>query len=262
MIEKKLILCGILAIIIGIAAIVPLEFFMTEAQATTPQNKPWFNLNAPYAYWTANTIRAPGNTTFTEAYYLALEVTTNPDSIKTLPNSRIEFYQIQVYSDQESIENWTYVVAANCTGTFNPYNTWLNGLHNYFNNSIGFASYNTLMFIPNFNGKLAAPLQTNIHDNYAVFALQGINMTGSWIAQMQDQTGAIENAHTISIDICRVGYITLEDNSTITTPADNSIIQHIELTPYNGGLLYNTVIPQNQLAQTNLLDPPITQKNP
>ena len=48
MIEKKLILCGILAIAIGIATIVPLEYMMAaQAQEIPLQDKPWFNLNIP-----------------------------------------------------------------------------------------------------------------------------------------------------------------------------------------------------------------------
>ncbi len=280
MIEKKLILCGILAIAIGIASIVPLEFFMSGgAQASTSQENPWFNLSVPYAYWIADTTTKPGNTTFAEAYYVELKVTTNADAIKTLPNSRIEFYQIQVYSDQGSIQNWTYFIGANCTGSINPYNTWLNGLQTYFNNNNtlttgsqaitqqqyfnnSFPTYNYFLFLPNFNGKLATPAKSDIHENYTVFALQGINMTSSWIDIQREQTGNIENAHTISIDIRRLGYITIEANSTITTPADNTIIQHIELTPYNGGFLYNTMIPQDQLSQTNLGSPFNTQTKP
>ena len=50
-IEKKLILCSILAITIGIATIIPLEYLMNaEIVAAAPNAEPWFNVNVPYTY--------------------------------------------------------------------------------------------------------------------------------------------------------------------------------------------------------------------
>ena len=52
--EKKVITLSVIALMIGIATIVPLAFFMS-ARAETVFDKPWFNFNVPYAYLKANT---------------------------------------------------------------------------------------------------------------------------------------------------------------------------------------------------------------
>jgi hypothetical protein len=49
-IEKKLILCSIIAISIGIAAVAPVAYFMNTPQASAQTiDNPWFNLNLSYA---------------------------------------------------------------------------------------------------------------------------------------------------------------------------------------------------------------------
>jgi hypothetical protein len=311
MIEKKLVLCAILAITMGIATIVPLEYFMS-AQAQTQTNsqiaydKPWFNVNIPYAYYTGNaTNNQNGVISNGEGYYIALNITTNPEAMKTLPDSRLEYYQIQVYSDQGPIENFTYVICTNCTGSTNPYITL--PYANYFNagdffndslTAISIVPAREWVFLPNFNGTLpASHVDWQSDTNYTLTSegqaissisesfwngilIQGINMTNippeqqgqqtpngatnqssnmmyipMWI-QLQ-QVSNIQNAHSLYVDISRIGYVTMNDNSTTATQADNSIIQHVELTPYQDGFLYNTVIPQEKLAQTNLEAPTI-----
>jgi hypothetical protein len=256
----------------------------TQANAQT-LDKPWFNVNVPYAYYTANaTNNQNGVISYGEGYYIALEITTNPDSMKMLPNARMEYYQIQVYSDQGSIENFTYVISANCIGTTNPYTSYTYAFANYFNSGdIAYGNLTDLtlptkewVFLPNFNGSLPATNQpswqsstsyTLISKGQAIsgisesfsngLLIQGINMTSTdpYLNHQLQQISNIQNAHTISIDISRIGYVTMEGNSTTVTPTDSNVIQHIELTQYQGGFLYNTIIPQDQLSQTNLEDP-------
>lgn len=278
MIEKKLILCSILAIAIGIATIVPVEYFTSTNTQVNAQtlDQPWFNVNIPYGYWTANaTNDQNGKITYGEGYYIALNITTNPEAI-TLSNGRIEYYQIQVYSDLGQIANFTFFISANCTGTTNPYETFTYSFQNYLNTS---ATDNQFVFFSNFNGTLPTTAQgisqiDGIDNSYTLtakdqaisgfgdsfsngLAIQGINMTGTYMEQQLQQISNIQNAHTVYVDISRIGYITMDANSTTATPANTSIIQHVELTPYNGGFLYNTLIPQDQLAQTNLEAPTI-----
>jgi len=287
MIEKKLILCGILAVAIGIATVVPMEYLMsaqTQANAEVTFDKPWFNVNIPYAFWTVTVNVQKGTISYGEDYYIALNITTNPDVMKTLPDGRLEYYQIKVYSDLGSIENFTYVICANSTGSTNPYITLTYTLENYFNAGDGFnASLATnnvsavdreFIFFPNFNGSLPATNQaisqigtsytltsqdqaiSSIAESINGIAVQGINMTGSSIMDQQLKLFYnIQDAQKIYIDISRIGYVTMDGDFTIVTPAENSIVQQVVLTPYPGGFLYNTVIPQKQLAQTNLLAP-------
>jgi hypothetical protein len=289
MIEKKLILFGILAIAIGIATVVPMEYLMaaqTQAKAETTTT-PWFNINMPYAYYIANETNNGASISYGEGYYIALQITTNPDAMKTLPDARMEYYLIQVYSDQGPIENFTYVISANCTGTVNPYIQLGYSFENYFNAGDFvnaslppdiFNENKVFLFLPNFNGTLPAtdqtwqaePTYTLTAKNQAISGLsesfwngqlvQGINMTStnntinSIMNQQFEQLQDIQSAHSITINISRIGYVTVDGNSTTATSA-SGLIQQIQLTPYNGGFLYNTIIPQDQLSETNLQSP-------
>jgi hypothetical protein len=289
MIEKKLILCGILAIAIGIATIVPVEYLMAaQAQANAQTtDKSWFNVNVPYAYYIANETNNGESTSYGEGYYIALQITTNPDAINPLPDARMEYYLIQVYSDQGPIENFTYVISANCTGTVNPYiqlgYTFENYLNagDFVNTSLPpniFNENKVFLFLPSFNGTLPStdhtwqgePTYTLTAKSQAISGLsesfwngqliQGINMTStdstinSIMNQQSEQLQDIQSAHSITISISRIGYVTIDGNSTTATQA-SGVIQQIQLTPYKGGFLYNTIVPQDQLSQTNLQSP-------
>ena len=288
MVEKKVVLCAVLAIAIGIATVIPMEYLMAaQGQANAQQTygtygNPWFNVTVPYAYYIANETNNGTSISYGEGYYIALQITTNPDAINPLPDARMEYYLIQVYSDQGPIENFTYAISANCTGTVNPY-ILLDSFYNFYVNASLppnlFNDNNVCLFLPNFNGTLPAttdniwpgePSYTLTAKNQAISGLsesfwngqfiRGINMTStnsivnSITNQQLEQIQDIQNAQSITISISRIGYVTVDGNSITATPA-SGVIQQIQLTPYNGGFLYNTIIPQDQLSQTNLQSP-------
>ncbi len=58
MIEKKLVLCSILAIAIGIATILPLAFSMSKFTAEPANDAPWFNAEMPLRLLFCNQFRA------------------------------------------------------------------------------------------------------------------------------------------------------------------------------------------------------------
>ncbi|NLF88115.1 hypothetical protein GX563_04745, partial [Candidatus Bathyarchaeota archaeon] len=72
-IEKKLILCSILAISIGIAAIIPLQYLMnTKTASALPNVEPWFNPNIEYAYCNPNESGGNGTSSWNGAYIQAV----------------------------------------------------------------------------------------------------------------------------------------------------------------------------------------------
>ena len=76
-IEKRLILFSILAITIGIATIVPLEYIMTgetQAAASLTDIHPWFNVNVPYAYCNPNVSGGNNTSSWTGA---SIEIVAN-----------------------------------------------------------------------------------------------------------------------------------------------------------------------------------------
>jgi hypothetical protein len=101
-IEKKLILCSVLAISIGIAAIVPLAYVMgniSTAKAQINEATPWFNIDVPYATYTANLTEGPigyGNysetaTTYAIFHDIKYNATVNPTASPNLEGARADF---------------------------------------------------------------------------------------------------------------------------------------------------------------------------
>jgi len=233
MIEKNLILGGILAITIGIATIVPLEYFMSAGAQASTQDKPWFNLNVPYAYWTTYST----SSSYDASYLIALNCTVNANTIGQHTDARIEYYEISVYSDQGPITNFTYYLSANTTGAVNPATSFYFEQANWFNTTTT-------------GGDMIVNLDS-------IIPLNDIGGSIFWNAEPNNSTNAsfpqhalnIENAHTIYIDTYRLGYVTFDANSTVVTLADNSITQHIELTKTSNGFLYNSGVSPSQLPK-------------
>jgi hypothetical protein len=59
----------------------------------------------------------------------------------------------------------------------------------------------------------------------------------------------------ISLSVVRMGWITIEGNSTQTQLYFNETVKHVELSKYQNGYLYNILFSQNELAQIDPLDP-------
>jgi hypothetical protein len=229
-IEKRLIACSILAIAIGIATIVPLEYMMgAEAQvnAELPKVEPWFNVNVTYAYCNPNQNGGNNTMTFDGAMIQAVaNFTVTPNALKDA-DAQIEYYQFAVSSDQGPIVNMGYyiVIEANqdiVTG-IGPGITFANGLT--YNGpatnggqAINYAEWNssyTLGFVSDY-----------------IFSTNG-NDTPQAVT-------ALRNAQTLYIDVSKVCTVTVNGNVTVTTPASHDILQHIELTKIGSEFVYGT----------------------
>ncbi len=224
-IEKKLIICSILAITIGIATIAPLAYFMSPATAQITDDKPWFNLNISYATCKVATQSSQN----TAIYSIASNYTINSDAVDTQVGSRLEYYRIQIYSDQGQLVNETQYIAVNCTEFLDP-TTIQFAREGWFNTTGIIVSLGT--FAANFNGTLQ----------------EGNNGGSTWfgysdIGETSQQIENIQNAQTIYIDVHRLGYITCNGNSTVATFAGDEIIQHLELTKNGDQFIYGTEPP-------------------
>jgi hypothetical protein len=217
-IEKKLIACSILAIAIGIATVVPLAFLMTPTSASAQiTDDPWFNLNINYATCEAKTVFSSN---LSAMYSYTYNYTTNPNAIDTQNGARIEYFRIQIYSDQGQLVNQIVALAANCTENINPIEVQF-ARQDWFNTSNVQGS--AIDFAPNFNGALPADIGYSAH---------------CFTTEQQEQIEKIQNAQTIYIDICRVGYITYTGNDTVVSFANNEVAQHYELTKTGNGFSY------------------------
>ncbi len=229
--EKKLIAYCLAAIMVGVAAVSPLLFLMSgTASAQTEVDKPWFNLGLPYASCQA----ATDGSTYGFSYTFGEGYTVNSDAVNTQIGGRLEYYRVQMYSDQGQIRNTTIYIGANCTDNidFNEFN-FARG--NWFNVSNGVGSTGT--FVNNFNGTLSSNI---------------LGITGGRIAANASETAAIEqeaveqvqnvlNAQTIYFDVHRVCCVSFNSNSTVVTLPNDEVIQHIELTKSGNQFVYGTI---------------------
>ena len=269
MIEKKLILCGILAITIGIAIIVPMEYLMAaqahennhtvqaQANAEIQANvqatyAPWFNVNVPYIY--VNLDQSGGNDTMTWDGVMiqgVLNFTFTPEALAlNNTDARIEFYQLQVSSDQGPILNITYSIAVTkeeinvpgipggvysaITGSGDNSFTFADGTTYNATEILGTSDCGGGMVLADFPGSPIQNYTCAVLSDYIV-SYNGNNAPAA-IAELR-------NAQTLSIDVSRICSVSFEGNATTattTTLASNQVLQHIVLTKAGNGFVYGT----------------------
>jgi hypothetical protein len=228
--EKKLIAFSILAIALGVATILPLEYIMgseVRANAALPKIEPLFNVNIPYAICNLN--KTSSNATMT-LYGANIQVVANitlaPNALKDA-DAQIEYYQFAVSSDQGPILNLGYYILM---FKHSEDITFTSG-----DGTIGFA-----------NGLIYKGLACNAgHSiNAKAYPLKFImGMVGAYIfgTNANDVPQAVtdlRNAQTLYVDVSKVCTVTVSGNVTVTTPASTEVLQHIELTKTDTGFVY------------------------
>ncbi len=250
--EKKLIAYSAIALLIGVASIAPLLFLMSgTAKAETTLNKPWFNLNVPYAYLEAGNgslEMSPGPTNFTiqnvdrpnfeyERSMVVVNFTLNVD-LKNEPDDRSEYFQIQIDSDKGPIENITY--------SFGSYGASIASAEFLKPENFHFDRSNW------FDSNVTAGALYMLHNFSYTSQLWPIGQSGSGTIGHSSSSkiaSAIKEANTIFITVHRLGWVTFSGNSTVVTLSDNGVVAQIQLNKFGNGFLYNTLIPEDTLSQ-------------
>ncbi|MGA3060109.1 MAG: hypothetical protein ABSD92_07025 [Candidatus Bathyarchaeia archaeon] len=250
MVEKKVILCAILAIALGIATIVPLEYMMAAqaqansqtAEAQTKANavanvqatiEPLSNINVTYAYCNPNNMSSNDIVTLYGAELAAVvNFTLTPGALGNA-DAQIEYYQFAVSSDQGPILNMSYylVEAKNeniVTGIGGPEGT------------INFANGLTYNGPASSNGQ---GINLNVWDGNYTMGYVG-DLIGSDPNNPPQAAAELRNATTLYIDVTKTYTVTVSGNVTVTTPASNQVLQHIVLTNLGNGLgfVYGTYV--------------------
>jgi hypothetical protein len=251
-IEKKLIACSILALIIGIASIAPLLFLMSAKAETAP--KPWFNLDVPYAYVTANfTENLDGYDVYNYYRALVLNFTLNPEAENEISDAQFEYYEFQLYTDKEQLGNFSYFVGTNRTNSFTfdvesfhfmrdnwfDSNTTGGGMFTYYWNASNPPDLSTISSVVS---SYISPTGQDTSDNLRY------NEAPRMVA-------ALREAETLFIDVRKTGLVTFNGNSTLVTLSGNEFFQHLELKKYGDGFLYNALFPEDQLSRIDLFHP-------
>lgn len=246
MVEKKVILCAILAIALGIATIVPLEYMMAAqaqansqtAEAQTKANavanvqatiEPLSNINVTYAYCNPNNMSSNDIVTLYGAELAAVvNFTLTPGALGNA-DAQIEYYQFAVSSDQGPILNMSYylVEAKNeniVTGIGGPEGT------------INFANGLTYNGPASSNGQ---GINLNVWDGNYTMGYVG-DLIGSDPNNPPQAAAELRNATTLYIDVTKTYTVTVSGNVTVTTPASNQVLQHIVQTKAGNGFVYGT----------------------
>ena len=248
-IERKLIAYSAIALMIGVASIVPLVFLMSARAETTP--KPWFNINVPYAYMKTNYTKDLGLDVYSYWHSIVLNFTLNPEAENEISDARFEYFEFQIYTDKEPIGNTSYYVGTNRTSTFE---FEAESFHFMRDDRFDSNTSSGGWFAPHLNtsGLAETLIGGSVYNSPA-----GQNEAPKTVT-------VIREAEVIFIDVRRIGFVTFNGNSTLVTLSGDDVIQHIELKKFGDGFLYNALLPEDQLSQINLLAPlkSLNQQNP
>jgi hypothetical protein len=260
-IEKKLIACSILALIIGVSSVFPLAFLMSKTAKAETGPEPWFSVDIPYAYWVTKDgllddfyEHFPGfgdaneTNSVSEQHHILLNFTLNIDTTKQ-PIDGLEYYQIDVRSDKEYIEtkHWAFGTNISLLTDF------------YFKRDEWF---DTDTFNPMKDGGGGGGTIQNWTSGVSVLWPGG----GSSCATIGHSkvVSALREAETVTISLYRIGWVTFSGDSAEVVLANNELVDQIQLEKYGEeGWLYNDLIPDDELATVDLLRPvPFEELNP
>jgi len=243
MVEKKLIASSILAIAIGIAAIVPLEYMMAvqaqenaqQANTALPKVEPLLNsVNViTYAYCNPNKITGNDTTTLYGAnIQVVANFTLNVDALDDA-DAQIEYYKFAVSSDEGPILNMGYYIVVD----FNSYSiTSIGGPEG----TVTFA--NGLTFKgPRGEGQDidygcgGQGINYEVWESGYAMGLVSKYIFGTNPNDLPQVVTKLRNAQTLYIDVSKICTVTVKGNVTVTTPATDQVLQHIELTNMGSG---------------------------
>jgi len=251
-IEKKLIAYSAIALIIGVASIMPLMFLMSAKAEATP--KSWFTLNVPYAYVKANfTENLNGTDVYEYMRAFVFNFTLNVETENEISDARFEYYELQLYTDKEQLGNVTIFVGTNRTNSFTldpeSFRLTLATADDWFDSNTTGGG----VFTPYWN-KSSPPDFSSIYSGVSGY----VGPTGHFASSQNEpvkMAAALSEAETFFVDIRKIGLVTFNGNSTSFTLPENKFIQHLELKKYGDGFLYNGLFSEDQLAQIDLLHP-------
>ena len=235
-IEKKLIAYSAIALMVGVASIVPLVFLMSAKAEITPEEQPQFSVDVPYAYianywdnsietnrtaslWALN--ENPNNVKM--LFTIALNATPNFDPQTVAQDAIFEIYQVEIVSDKGSVGNVTYSVYANCNSSKLPQDF-------YFHRDQWFDANST-------------------KDSFVMYwTINGTSVTFK-MGHGLDWDRSLGEPETLSIKVRRQGWVILNNNSTTAYLADPEVILQIQLEKFGDGFLYNNLVPEDELSK-------------
>jgi hypothetical protein len=216
--EKKIIAICMCALAIGLATALPLTHF-TPRIATAQNNDPLFDLRVDYVYFYA---------TADDDYYqcktvIGIEPLINIDAFNQQAGTRIEYFVITYYTDEQQLAKQLYYIGANSSYIENTETLMNLGRNELLDEDL---------LRLNSGGVYLFDIPYILSNNSSLGVWQSadgksVSIDEKYLAILE----AIENKQTIYMDITRVGYTTFDGNDIVLTIINNPVvIQHIEMT--------------------------------
>lgn len=257
-IEKKLILCSILAVAIGIAAIIPLQYLMNaETASALPDVKPWFDVNVDYAE--CNPYEA-GNGTATwdgATIQAVVNFTLTADAMESDVDQQVEYYRFTVSTEQGPICDMGYYIAESKTtnadiaaakaGNFSGVSLNMNDTITFKNglscNPPEISAGGVTSWSASWSGQTLSWTGDKAPSN--IYGVPYMRLTASYNEDsmypvLPPTIDQLRNAQTLSIDVSKICTVTVKGDVAVTTTADPTVLQHIELTKTDNGFVYGT----------------------
>jgi hypothetical protein len=212
---------------------------------------PKFDVDVAYAY-----VGKGKSTPYTDFDYVVMYPITLYPSIVCLNfthistqtrqqyDAEIEVFLIEIASKTGRVENFTYFVGTNYSPRFSNI-TSLSSLTAHIDDLIDTRTVNKGGGGFGFNWTLNKSFLKYRIGSYGSYSNKPSEL-GLWKAG---------EPTAISVNISRIGSISLKDDSVTTTSAISKNIVHVNLEKSGDGFLYNELIPEDKLAQTDLFYP-------
>ncbi|MGD2066907.1 MAG: hypothetical protein PVI43_07065 [Candidatus Bathyarchaeota archaeon] len=258
--EKKLIACSIIALFIGVSSVLPLTFLMSAPVQAETGPEPWFSFEMPYAYWVTydgplknSPYQIPSSemtldNSVSDELLMALNFTLTADTTEQEADAQLEFYRMDMSSDQGFMESHYWVLGTNIDSSFN-----ISSLMTDFNfKRSEWFDTDTFDFMRGGGG--GGLLRPNWVSGVSVLWSGGGKGSGTIPGSGTYSTvSTLRTAETITITAYRVGFVTFSGNTTVVTLSNNELLSQIQLERYGEeGWLYNNLIPDEELATVDL----------
>jgi len=228
--DKKLIAYSLIAVILGVATIVPLGFFLT----TQLDKEPQFNIDIPYAYidnyWDNDTSKIDSNYGWVYGIIIETQPKNNlkefPFNIFPYADAIAEYYKIEVSSEKGSIGNFSYSV--------DEYT--IDALRSGFR-------FERDIFL------------RNEPQNYGTAGKVNGTSIGYINGATQNLDTSLGKPDSLTLTVRREGWAVLKNNATTVHLADSEVIVQLEFEKYGAGFLSNQLFTQDQMSRINPVMP-------
>lgn len=250
--STKLVLCSILALIIGIASVIPVALYMYEqsnkpmvdAEAILGDQTPLnFNLTYVYIgdYWNNNSNINDGN--YGWKYHINYR-TTPIINVNDFP-VRQSFAAYEYFTLEVSTENGVVATLGFDSHVYSQ--TYLD-----YNSSTDLSFGTQQWFTSNSTNRMRSA--ANSQQGPDVNNSNGTAL-GEVMGSASDWNIAAGKPETILVTVRLLGWVIINDNSTTVHYASPEPIAQVQLQNYGDGFIYNKLFSQGELAQINPVMP-------